>query len=93
MHLTLYEPKRRPHNFVPYRNTLISTWQTKLTGTLPDDVQAAVIQTVSVCVTKCVGSHDRFALHGWVRLHQLPNPVSSRLFSSQKATVPVKGCK
>lgn len=90
-HFTLYEPKCRP--VIQFRNTLIYTWQMKATGTPPDDIQAAVIQTLSACVTKCVESHDCFPLHGWVRLHQLPNPFPSRLFSSQNATLPVQGGK
>lgn len=56
----------------------------KLSGTLPGDDQAAAIQTVSISVTKYMGSHGCLALHGWARLHQLPNPFfPSRLFSRQ----------
>lgn len=57
----------------------------KLSRTFPGDDQAAAIQTVSICVTKYMGSHGCLALHGWARLHQLPNPFPppSRLFSRQ----------
>lgn len=74
MHFTLYEPKCKPFTLSHAGLRWYLPGQTKLSGTLPNDVEAAAIQTVSVCVTKCVGSHGCLSLHGWERLHQLPNP-------------------
>lgn len=73
-HFTADEPKRKPLTLSRVGSVWYLPGQTKQSGTLPDDVQAAVIQTVCVCVTKCVGSHGCLALHGWVRLPPAAQP-------------------